>query len=215
MLYLFLDEGGNLDFSANGSPWFSLTCVSTRRPFQLHPKLDEYKHDCLEFGLNTEHFHCAEDNSHVRSKVFELISEHLSDLRIDALLVEKRKTGPALRDDQRFYPEMLGYLLRYVVKETSRNDEIIVITDTIPLKRKRKAIEKAVRSTLRAMLPTDCRFRVLHHASKSHFGLQVADYCNWAILRRWTRDESDHYDRIKPAIASEFEIFRTGKHLYY
>ena len=190
--YLFLDEGGNLDFSPRGTPWFVLTCVTTRRPFLLHGRLDSYKHDCLEYGLDTEFFHCSEDNAHVRRQVFALIEKHLGDIAIDSLIVEKRKTGPALRDEKRFYPEMLGYLLRYVVGREIRNSnhEIIVITDTLPLNRKRRAVEKAVRVTLKSMLPEQCRFRVLHHASKSHFGLQAADYCNWAILRKWVR--ADH-----------------------
>ncbi len=219
--YLFLDEGGNLDFSPTGSPWFVMTCVTTNRPFTLHPPLDEYKHDCLEYGLNTEYFHCAEDNAHVRARVFDVISANLEQLRIDALIVEKRKTSPELREEHRFYPEMLGYLLRYVVEEIQVNqgkeidEEIIVITDTLPLQRKRKAIEKAVRMTLRRMLPDDCHFRVLHHASRSHFGLQVADYCNWAISRRWTRGDLKHYQQIESAIASEFEIFNAGAVLYY
>lgn len=212
-LYLFFDEGGNLDFSPKGSPWFSLTCVAQCRPFHLHGALDARKHDYLEYGLEMEHFHCADDNTHVRKKVFGAIENHLKDLRINALLVEKRKTEPALRSDQRFYPEMLGRLLCFVMahSDRERDEEVIVITDTLPLKRKRQAVEKAVRMTLKKMLPPDCRYRVLHHASKSHFGLQVADYCNWAILRRKMRGETEQYDRIKPAIASEFEIFQNGK----
>lgn len=217
MRYLFLDEGGNLDFSPGGSPWFVLTCVTDLRPFPLHQRLNEYKHDCLEFGLDAERFHCSEDNSHVRDRVFEAIADHLKRIRIDALVVEKRKTGPALRVEARFYPEMLGYLLRYVIDWVMREDgdEVVIITDTLPLKRKRAAIEKAIRGTLNRMLPRTARYRVLHHASKSHFGLQVADYCNWAILRKWTRGDKRYYDRIRPAIASEFEIFRSGTTLYY
>ena len=177
--YIFLDEAGNFDFSPTGTRYFVLTSVSARRPFAPYGPLDDYKHDCLEFGLNTEYFHCAEDNPWVRRRVFELIAAHLNDLRIDSLIVEKSKTNPALREERRFYPEMLGYLLRYVVpKELSNDtDEVIVITDTIPVQKKRRAIEKAIRGTLAEMLPTGMRYRVLHHQSRSHYGLQVADYC--------------------------------------
>ncbi len=215
--YIFLDEAGNFDFSPTGTRYFVLTSVSARRPFAPYGPLDDYKHDCLEFGLNTEYFHCAEDNPWVRRRVFELIAAHLNDLRIDSLIVEKSKTNPALREDRRFYPEMLGYLLRYVVpKELSNDtDEVIVITDTIPVQKKRRAIEKAIRGTLAEMLPTGMRYRVLHHQSRSHYGLQVADYCCWAILRKWRRKETEHYDRIRPALRSEFDIFRSETKNYY
>ena len=51
-------------------------------------------------------------------------------------------------------------------------------------------------------------YRVLHHQSRSHCGLQVADYCCWAVFRKWQRGENVWYDRIKPAVCNEFEILR-------
>jgi hypothetical protein len=215
--YIFLDESGNFDFSPKGTHYFVLTSVSTRRPFAAHGPLDDYKHDCLEFGLDKEYFHCVEDNPRVRNRVFELIAEHLDGLRIDSLVVEKRKTGPALRDDRRFYPEMLGYLLKYVLpKEVEAGaEEVIVITDTLPVQKKRQAIEKAIQQALAKMLPKGMRYRILHHASRSHYGLQVADYCCWAVFRKWQKGETEYYDRIRPAIRSEFDIFRTGTRHYY
>ena len=215
--YIFLDEAGNFDFSPKGTRYFVLTSVSARRPFAPHGPLDDYKHDCLEFGLDTEYFHCAEDNPRVRRRVFELIAAHLDGLRIDSLIVEKPKTGPALREDRRFYPEMLGYLLKYVLPRELNGDteEVIVITDAIPVQKKRRAIEKAIRRTLAEMLPAGMRYRVLHHQSRSHYGLQVADYCCWAVFRKWQRGETEHYDRIRPALRSEFDIFRSGTGYYY
>lgn len=215
--YLFLDEGGNFDFSPTGTHYFVLTSVATRRPFPSHGPLDDFKHDCLEFGLDTEYFHCADDNPRVRRKVFDLIAACLDSIRIDCLVVEKSKTGPALREDKRFYPEMLGHLLKYVIpRELGKGvDEVIVITDTIPIQKKRQAVEKAIKGALASMLPGGMRYRILHHASRSHYGLQVADFCNWAVFRKWQKGETEFYDQLKPALRSEFDIFRTGTRHYY
>jgi hypothetical protein len=215
--YIFLDEAGNLDFSPSGSRTFVLTSVSMRRPFPASEALDGYKHDCLEYGLNTEYFHCANDNGHVRAKVFGLIAAHLDGMCIDSLIVEKRKTGPALQEDKRFYPEMLGYLLKYVLpKELAAGaEEVIVITDTIPVNKKRHAVEKGVHLALAEMLPAGMKYRILHHESRSHFGLQVADYCCWAVQRKHQMGETSYFDIIKPAMRSEFDIFRSGTRLYY
>ena len=54
-----------------------------------------------------------------------------------------------------------------------------------------------------------------NHRSRSHYGLQVADYCCWAVFRKWQREETEHYDRIRPAMRSEFDIFRSGTRYYY
>ncbi len=216
-LYIFLDEGGNLDFSNKGSKYFILTCVSKKRPFTISPQLDNDKYDLLEYGLNFEYFHCAEDNTHVRKKVFSRVIGGLSGIEIDALIVEKRKTGPSLREDKQFYPRMLGYLLKHVVKKVQFNStkEIIVITDSIPVQKKKKAIEKSIKQTLSEMLPDDCRYRVMHHASKSSYSLQIADYCNWALFRKWERGDTEYYDKILPAIRSEYNIFKNGACIYY
>lgn len=215
--YLFLDEAGNFDFSPKGTRYFVLTSVSMRRPFAPHGPLDDYKHDCLEFGLDTEYFHCTDDNPRVRSRVFGTIANHLDGMKIDSLIVEKRKTGPALREDKRFYPYVLGQLLKFVLpKELAAGaEEVIVITDTIPVQKKRQAVEKAIQQALAKMLPEGMKYRILHHQSRSHYGLQVADYCCWAVLRKWQTGETTFYDQIKSSLRSEFDIFRTGTRQYY
>ncbi len=76
-------------------------------------------------------------------------------------------------------------------------------------------MEKAIKTTLADMLPTTARYRLLHHDSKSNFQLQIADYCNWAIYRKWSRNDLRSYDLIKGAVKSEFEIFKAGTTIYY
>ena len=214
-LYIFLDESGNLDFSPTGTDYFVLTSVSTTRPFPFSSALDDLKYDCLESGLELQGFHCSEDKQRVRDRVFAIIEANLGSLRVDSLIVEKRKTGLAMREDTRFYPEMLGYLLKWVLPGVQPSTAITVITDTLPLQRKRKSIEKAVKRTLAAMVPLNlASYRILHHDSKSHYGLQVADYCSWAVFKKWESGDTRSYMRIWP-LASEFDIFRSGTTYYY
>jgi hypothetical protein len=206
-----------LDFSVNGTRYFLLSSVTKERPFHAYKELTELKYDLAELGANIEYFHAAEDVQATRNRVFDIIQRNLTGIRIDSLVVEKRKTGPALRAEERFYPEMLGYLLRYVIKahDIRQFAEVIVFTDQIPVQRKRQAVKKAVKMTLANMLPTEVRYRILHHDSKSNCDLQIADYCNWAVYRKWDRSDERSYNLIRSAIQSEFEIFRNGTTLYY
>ena len=208
--YIFIDESGNFDFSADGTRYFVLTSVSTRRPFQWLQAFDDCKYDRIEYGLDSEHFHCSDDNKHVRGMVFDILSAHLDGMRIDCLAVEKAATDPALREDKRFYPAMLGRLLQRVLpEEFSLNaDEVIVITDTIPVNKKRKAIEKGIQLALAKMLPSGMKYRILHHDSRSHYGLQVADYCCWAVYRKLQTGETSWFNRIRPALRNKLDIFR-------
>lgn len=216
VIYIFLDEGGNFDFSTRGTKFFTLTSVLKRRPFNIYGQLTELRFDLIENGLDIEYFHAAEDKQLVRDRVFEVIKANVDRLQVDSVVVEKRKTGPALQPPEKFYPRMLGYLLRYVV-ERIRGDysELIVITDVIPVEKKRKAIEKAVKQTLSSMLPARITYRVLHHASKSSSSLQVADYFNWAIFRAWERSDRRSLDLVAEMVRSQFDIFRSGTQYYY
>lgn len=212
--HIFLDEGGNLNFSPKGTKYFTLTSVTRLRSFDADNELNKLKFDLLEMGVDIEYFHASEDNQAVRNRVFNVINKFISTIRIDSLIVEKRKVGLALREITRFYPEMLGYLLRYVLNGIGQKS-VLIMTDSLPIRNKREAIRKAIQKVLAEMLSKNTPYKILHHASKSAFGLQIADYCNWAIYIKWTRNELRPYQCIEPAIRSEFDIFQSGQTYYY
>ena len=216
-LYLFLDEAGNFDFSPQGTQYFMLTAVSKERPFHAYQEMTELKYDLVEKGEKIEYFHASEDKQAVRDQVFGIIQRHLKGVRIDSLVIEKRKTGPSLHAAERFYPKMLGYLLRYVLNAypLGQYQEVIVFTDKIPVNKKRQAVEKAVKQTLAEMLPRTARYRLLHHDSKSNMDLQIVDYCNWAIYRKWGFGDERSSALVQSAIVSEYDIFKRGTTFYY
>lgn len=216
-LYIFLDEAGNLDFSPTGTRYFLFGALTKERPFHAYRELTELKYDLVELGTDLEYFHASENAQPVRNRVFEIIRRNLNGTRVDALVVEKRKTGPALQAEEKFYPRMLGYLLRYILgKHDLRGfKEVIVFTDAIPISRKRAAIEKAIKMTLAEMLPKSACYRVLHHTSKSNLDLQIVDYCTWAIYRKWQSGDERSYEHIAPAVTSEYDLFRRGQTFYY
>lgn len=215
-LYIFLDEGGNFDFSPKGSRYFTLTTVSTADPTCWDAELGALRYSLLESGNNQEYFHATEDSQTVRDQVFAIIQRHLHKMRIDTLIVDKPKTNPALREVEKFYPRMLGHLVRYVIAgHLDQYREIVITTDRIPVSEKRKAIEKAVKQTLASTLRPNEPYHLYHHASMSSYGLQVADYCNWATGIKWERGEMRSHVLIRSAIGSEFDVLSNRTRLYY
>jgi len=208
VLYIFLDEGGNFDFSSNGTKYFILTALSKERPFNVFNDLINLKYDFIERGLNIEYFHASEDRQEVRNGVFKAIENHMSGIRIDSVIVEKSKTNAILKKTEKFYPEMLGHLIRHVInsKVLSRYKEIIIFTDAIPDNKKKKSIEKSVKMTLADMMPSDTKYSIYHHQSRSNMDLQVVDYCNWAIYRKWDRNDERSYKIIQNIIKSELNF---------
>lgn len=217
-LYVFLDESGDFNFTASGSRFFLLTSVTKERPFMAFRDLHDLRYDFLERGVEVdEYFHATEDKQVVRDGVFDIIQRHLPGIRIDSLIVEKRKTGPALRATERFYPEMLGYLLRFVLRQQNlkQYDEVLVFPASLHTGKQMRAVQKAVKSTLSLMLPKGLKYRLIYQSAKSNFDLQIADYCTWAIFKKWANNELRPYKIIAPAVSSEFDIFQRGTTLYY
>ena len=91
-LYIFLDEGGNFNFSPTGAKYFTLTSVSLLKPSVFDQPLSEYKYKLLTSSVNTEQFHASEDKQYIRDKVFDIITHELPDNSIDNIVVQKNKT---------------------------------------------------------------------------------------------------------------------------
>lgn len=214
-LYIFLDESGNFDFSPGGTSYFVLTALSTTDPEEMAPALYRLKHELILAGRDIEYFHATEDQQVVRDQVFDILAGGTYEL--DAIIVEKAKTHPPLRDEARFYPMMCRYLLQYALRRYQWRgfESFVIFTDALNVKRKREAIQKGLKEGLRSVVGRGKAFRLLHHASKSHPYLQAVDYCNWAVYVKWERGELRPYQMIREKLRSEFEIFREGAMRYY
>jgi hypothetical protein len=210
-LYIFLDEAGNLDFSHTGTRYFVLGGITKERPFQAYRELTEFKYDQVERGTVLEYFHASENAQAVRNGVFDIIEKNLAGVAVDAIIVEKQKLHASLRVEERLYPKMLGSLLREILRHYPLDEfaEVIVFTDSLPVQRKRAAMEKGVKTTLAAMLPATARYRILHHASKSNMDLQIADYCTWAVYRKWNGNDDRSFRRVRDAVRREWNAFET------
>lgn len=206
-MYLFFDESGNLDFSQNGSRHFCFGALTLRDPGPLTASLTRVRYGFLEQGLELQCFHAAEDRQVVRNAVFAAMAE-VGGFDFDVLIADKRCTPSELRDPFEFYAR-LGYtLVDGVLQHYADLDErVVVITDTLPVQRERKALTKAFRTALRDARGTR-PFSVLHHLSAAHAGLQAVDYCTWAVQRKLRGDDRS-YQLIEPWIRTRWVAFGT------
>ena len=201
-LYAFLDEGGNFDFSASGTSHLTLTAVRARRPFRFSTPLTDLRYDLLERGIDLEYLHASNDRQAVRNEMFErVIVPFLADLRAEVLVVEKASIPPESQRAELVYPWFVGMLLNQSLGSMGWESvgDVIVITDRIPVTRKRRVVEKAVKTRLAEWLPDGVSYRLLHHDSKSCAGLQVADYINWAVHRWATLGDDRSLRLVAPA----------------
>ena len=218
-LHIFIDESGNFDFSLRGTKYFHLTAVSTLGCPELLTDVYDLKHRIALTGLGLEEFHAAEDRQLVRDQMYEVLGRHAAHrcYAVDALIIQKNRVRPDLRGDALFYSRMLRVLLRWVVRHRipENAEKILMWTARIGTNRQRHSFEKAVRTSLARDLPVRIPYHVFIHSSASHPMLQVADYCCWAVAKKWKDGELRPYAKVQSAIMSELEIFRRGGKEYY
>jgi hypothetical protein len=217
-LCVFIDISGDYEWSDKGTPYLVVTSVLCSNIHLMTSELYQLKHKLISDGFNIERFHACDDCYEIKNKVFGLISQ-CTHIRIDSIIVDKRKINKALRPKVRLYPELLTQLLKYpfnpLVVDISNFDFVTIFTDRENCNRKEKgAIKKAIGQNLSKYL-SGIPYMLCIHSSHSHPYLQVTDYCSWAIHRKWTSEEDKYYNKIKGFIKSEFPIFAVGETTYY
>jgi hypothetical protein len=195
--YLFIDEAGNLDFSPSGSKLYVFICLSGELRASGLLRLHGLRKDMLRRGWDIEYFHASENKPDVRRAVFEALRESHVTGETVALVIDKAFVPENERDAGVFYAKFLAQAIGHATAGAA--DDHVIVTDSIPIQKKRRAVEKALRAVL---AETHVRTKIYHHAAKSHWELQCVDYFGWAIWRHLTKGETLD-DKIPKAIHSK------------
>jgi len=215
--FLFADEAGCLTFSRkpNVSRYFILVTVYNK-DCTIGDELMHLRRQLVWEGVasNQEHFHATEDSQPVRDRVFSLIGQHK--FRIDATVLEKPKALPRIRpDDLTFYKYAWYYHLKYISpRAIAKGDELLISAASIGTKKKRAAFLGALQDVAVQSI-NGTPYKTAFWSASSDPCLQVADYCAWAIQRKWERQDERSYSLISDKIQSEYELFKTGTKTYY
>lgn len=134
-----------------------------------------------------------------------------------AAVVDMCKVHPNLRAPHKFYPTFAAAPLRFVLRGRAREaTNVLIYTDTLQVDK--ESVKKAIRLTCSAELKARCLpYHLYHHPSSSNGWLQVADYCAYAVYRKWGEaKDTKLYDVLKGNLAcQEMDILRNGNQAYY
>ncbi|MDX0849367.1 DUF3800 domain-containing protein [Sinorhizobium medicae] len=214
--YLFADEAGCFTFNReqNVSRYF-IICTVTTESLEISAALNKLRHRLIwekkEVG---DYFHATVQKQETRDRVFEAMLEHK--FRVQATICEKAKAQPQVRVDKaRFYKYPWYYhfkhgIARYIPEDT----ELLVTTASIGTKRERATFTNSLADVM-AQTVKKGKWAVDFRPSQSDPCLQLADYCAWAIQRKWERGDTKSYDLISDRITYEYELWKHGTKLYY
>lgn len=214
--HVYGDESGNFDFSnqEGASRYFILTTVVAVDHAIEADLMDLRRQLTWEGESLATGFHATNDKQRVRDRVFAVLGQH--DFRVDATILEKRKAHPRIRPTPAFFYGFAWYyhLTGLAPALASDADEILVVAASIGTNDMRSDFESAVNSIASAITPTANMTATMWQAASNPM-VQVADYCAWAIRRKWERNDARSYALIEHRIESEFDVFRGGSTTYY
>lgn len=91
---------------------------------------------------------------------------------------------------------------------------MLVVAASIGTKKRRDAFYRGGKDVMGQVLPA-VNIGTASWRADSDTGLQIADYCGWAIYRKWEIADTRSHRLIAPKISSEFDLFSRGSQHHY
>jgi hypothetical protein len=218
--YVYADEAGCFEFSRkpNVSKYFIVCAISLDDP-STGNKLLDLRRELVWGGQQLgQYFHCCKDRPAIRERVFDLLAG--LDFGIYAQVMEKSKAQPHIRNSKaRFYKHGWFFLFKHVApKLVSKDSHLMVTAASLGSKGEQTAFTEAVNDAIQQTVPIKREQWVTDFPQAAADPcLQIADYCAWALQRKWESGGRDlkSYAAIQPKIKHEYDFWRHGTHHFY
>lgn len=228
VIYIFVDEAGDMDFSSKGSKYYMFNFLIKKRPFNLHEYISNYRYSLLERNLmplvdkrlDIEAFHACEDNKYIKNELFNVISTFDKNyVKSYSYILEKPKVLPAKRKEKdKFYIENLSFSIQRLLDNLKINKNFIIITDRLPVQKNKNkqvgALKKGIKEYLKSKR-LNIRYDIFHHCSASSANLQIVDYISWAIFRKFEHKDDSFYKKIEKYLIKVDEMTKNRDEVHY
>ena len=217
-IFLFADEAGCFTFNRkqNVSRYFILCTIAMHNCNVGHDLLRLRRKLAWDGASLGDYFHATTDAQAVRDAVFSVINEH--EFTVQATIMEKSKAQAHIRKNRpRFYQYGWFYHFKHgASRHIPADAEALITTATIGTKKERLSFRSAVDDVMRQTVRAKAWATDFCLASADPC-LQVADYCAWAIQRKWESGGKDlrSYDLIRGRITYEYDLWKHGMTHYY
>jgi hypothetical protein len=162
-----------------------------------------------------DYFHATTDKAVVKDRVFAEILKH--DFTVQATILEKRKADPRIRPtEHRFYQYGWFYhFLHGMPGPLAECDELHVTAASVGTKKGQMVFTDAVRDVIRQTEGKKRKVRSSFWQCSTDPCLQLADYCTWAVQRKWEKNDRKYYDLIADRVTYEYDVFQKGNRYFY
>lgn len=200
MVYVFVDESGDLGFNNNASNYYVITFVETSKPKELvniakkvRKTLRKKKNDIPEFKFS------GSDNT-IRMRFLKHLLK--TDATYSAVILQKRMVYNPLRERrEKLHNYLAGFLGESLINEYEYEPEFNIIVDKFMNKNQIDEFNWYLRRKMSGI--EESQIRINHEDSRQHAGLQAADFVAGSIFQYYERDIAVYYNLIQPRLRAE------------
>jgi hypothetical protein len=216
-LFIFADEAGCFNFSRKpgASKYYIVCTISCTACVDLAASLLDLRRQLVwEKAPLREYFHASEDKQVIRDRVFGVLQK--LDFSIQATIMEKSKALPRIRPtNHRFYQYGWFYHFKHAAPKIIRGITELHITTASVTNKSQARFSEAVNDVVQQVIGGGRTHRTNFCRSIADPCLQAADYCTWAIQKKWEANNVRSYDLIKSRIIHEVDMWAHGTAHHY
>lgn len=208
MLYLYLDESGDLGFDfVNKKPtgFFVVSIIAIddqaanrrisntvkmvlRRKSTKTNKLRELKGSLTPLNIKT----------YLYNKIRDI------DFSLYTVILNKKKSFEELWDDKERIYSHIAYLVLGKIRFDSKKSVINFVVDRSKSKENIRAFDKYILLQMKGRMDPSIPLQISHIESNVNYCLQAADLFCWGIFRKYEKKDTEWYDIFKEKIKYEY-----------
>lgn len=205
MLYVFIDESGDLGFTDKASKYYIIASVETKNFTELNSIVKKVRKTLKKGKRNIPEFKFTRSDEIIQRRFLNKLIE--ANVSFSAIVLQKQTVYDYLRDKkEKLHNYLAGFLAESLSYDYSEEREFKIIVDKFIMSReKRLEFNQYLRYRLfnshrgSGLL----RIEILHEDSQQHPGLQAADFVAGSVFQHYERGRSGFYEIIKPKLRLE------------
>ena len=207
MLYLYLDESGDLGFDfVNKQPSsFFVVCILEIEGQEENKKLSKAVKLVLRRKSSKNHRLRELKGSLTPFSIKEYFYGKIKDIRfsIHAVILDKKRSYKSLwADKERIYTH-ISHLLLQEIKMDGRKPRILLVIDRSKSKENIRAFDKYILSQLKGKIDPAIPLDIMHIDSHTNYCLQADDLFCWGLFRKYEAGDTRWYEMFRDKIKYE------------
>lgn len=208
MVYIFLDESGDLGFSEKSSKWFLMAAVFTKSPRRVEKVIKKTRKGLKKKYKKVAELHAYHSQPITKKRILRGLAE-VDDLAILTLVLNKKKVFVDFKNQKAYLYNFLANTLLSFLKEKKYLSEESVFEICIDQRETKKFLRENFINYLTENLEygPSKSFKVKIKPSHTEKCLQAIDFISWAIFRKYEQNDYEYYEIIKDKIIEEEVMF--------